>query len=69
MNKPVEFVILDNSEHVVTNPAVRLAAQGGNVDWYRFWLQGYEDPDSSKAAQYRRWEEMRDTSRATLSKK
>jgi hypothetical protein len=69
MNQPAEFVILDNSEHVVTNPAVRLAAQGGNVDWYRFWLQGYEDPDSSKAAQYRRWEAMRDKPQAALSKK
>jgi dipeptidyl aminopeptidase/acylaminoacyl peptidase len=59
MNRPVEFVILDTTEHVVTNPAVRLAAQGGNVDWYRFWLQGYEDPDPSKVGQYGRWEALR----------
>lgn len=60
MHKPVEFVRLDTNEHVMTNPAVRLAAQGGNVDWFRFWLQGYEDPESTKLDQYKRWEALRE---------
>jgi len=34
---------------------VRIASQGGSVDWFRFWLQGYEDPDPSKADQFKRW--------------
>jgi hypothetical protein len=59
MNKPVEFVLLNTNEHILTNPTVRLAAQGGNVDWFRFWLQGHEDPDPSKAEQYIRWESLR----------
>lgn len=59
MNKPVEFVLLNTNEHIVTNPAVRLAAQGGNVDWFGFWLQGHEDPDPAKANQYSRWESLR----------
>ena len=41
--------------HVLTNSAVRYASQQGSVDWFRFWLQGYEDPDPSKADQYKRW--------------
>jgi hypothetical protein len=59
MHKPVEFTILNTNEHIITNPAIRLAAQSGNVDWFRFWLQGYEDPDPSKVEQYGRWEAMR----------
>jgi hypothetical protein len=59
MHKAVEFTILNTDEHIITNPAIRLAAQSGNVDWFRFWLQGYEDPDPSKVEQYGRWEAMR----------
>jgi len=29
------------------------------MDWFRFWLQGYEDPDPAKAEQYKRWGELR----------
>jgi hypothetical protein len=59
MHRPVEFVQLQTNEHVITDPAVRLAAQGGNVDWFRFWLQGYRDPDPSKQEQYQRWDSIR----------
>jgi dipeptidyl aminopeptidase/acylaminoacyl peptidase len=60
LNKPTELVLLNTDEHVLTNPAVRLASQGGSVDWFRFWLQGDEDPDPAKAEQYRRWEKLCD---------
>ena len=59
LHKPVELMMLNTQEHVLTNPAVRMASQGGSVDWFRFWLQGYEDPDSSKADQYARWRRLR----------
>jgi hypothetical protein len=39
---------------------MRLVAQTGNVDWFRFWLQGYEDPDPTKQSQYARWRGLRD---------
>ena len=55
LNKPVELVMLNTDEHVLSNPAVRYASQQGSVDWFRFWLLGYEDPDPSKAEQYVRW--------------
>jgi hypothetical protein len=60
LKSPVDLIILNTDEHVLTNPAVRMASQGGSVDWFRFWLQGYEDPDAQKADQYRRWEGLCD---------
>jgi hypothetical protein len=59
LNKPVDLIILNDEEHVLTNPAARMASQGGTVDWMRFWLQNYEDPDPAKAEQYKRWRELR----------
>src|SRR5260370_18041883 len=59
LKKPVDLIMLNTDEHVLTNPAVRMASQGGSVDWFRFWLQDYEDPDPSKKAQYFRWRELR----------
>ena len=58
MHKPVELLMLRTRAHPTWQPAVRYASQQGAVDWFRFWLQGYEDPDSAKAAQYRRWEKL-----------
>ena len=40
-------------------PPRRIASQGGSVDWMRFWLQGYEDPDPAEVEQYVRWRELR----------
>jgi dipeptidyl aminopeptidase/acylaminoacyl peptidase len=59
-HKPVDMVLLKAGEHLQSNPQQRLASQGMTVDWYRFWLQGYEDPDALKAGQYRRWEALCD---------
>jgi dipeptidyl aminopeptidase/acylaminoacyl peptidase len=59
LQKPVELIVLNTHEHVLTNPAVRMASQRGTVDWFRFWLKAEEDPDPVKADQYRRWREMR----------
>jgi len=60
LHKPVDLIVLNNNEHVLSNPSARLVSQGGSVDWFRFWLQDYEDPDPSKAEQYRRWENLCD---------
>jgi dipeptidyl aminopeptidase/acylaminoacyl peptidase len=59
LKKPVDLIMLNSNEHVLTNPAVRMASQSGSVDWFRFWLQGYEDPDPVKTEQYRRWRELK----------
>jgi dipeptidyl aminopeptidase/acylaminoacyl peptidase len=57
MQKPVDLILIDYGTHPLSNPAERLASQGGNVDWFRFWLEGEEDSDLSKADQYTRWRE------------
>jgi dipeptidyl aminopeptidase/acylaminoacyl peptidase len=60
MHKPVDLIVLNTQEHVLEDPTMRLVAQTGNVDWFRFWLQGYEDPDPAKQSQYARWSGLRD---------
>lgn len=59
LHKPVDLIMLNTDEHILTNPAVRLSSQGGSVDWFRFWLKGEEDPDPVKTVQYARWRELR----------
>lgn len=60
--------MLNTEEHVLTNPRVRFASQQGSVDWFRFWLQGYErtepvveagETKESLEAQYQRWRGLR----------
>jgi dipeptidyl aminopeptidase/acylaminoacyl peptidase len=59
LHKPVDLIMLNTGEHVLTNPAVRMASQGGSVDWFRFWLKGEEDYDPAKKEQYARWRKLR----------
>jgi dipeptidyl aminopeptidase/acylaminoacyl peptidase len=57
--KSVELTYMPEGQHILQRPLERLASQQGSVDWFRFWLQGYEDPDPAKAAQYVRWRSLR----------
>src|SRR6266481_5420482 len=59
LNKPADLIVLREGTHVLSNPAERMVSQGGTVDWMRFWLQDYEDPDTTKEEQYKRWRELR----------
>ena len=60
LHKPTDLIELNTDEHVLTNPAMRLASQGGSVDWFRFWLKDEQDPDPAKAEQYApRWQKLR----------
>jgi dipeptidyl aminopeptidase/acylaminoacyl peptidase len=60
LKKPVDLIVLTDDQHELTNPAARLASQGGSVDWFRFWLKNEEDPDPAKAEQYARWRKLRE---------
>jgi len=60
VGKPVDLIYMPDDSHVLVKPRNRLTSQGGNVDWFRFWLQDYEDPNPSKSEQYQRWEHLRD---------
>ena len=59
LGKPVDFIYMPDGAHVLVKPCNRLVSQQGNVDWFRFWLQGYEDPGPDKKEQYERWRRLR----------
>ena len=71
--KPLEYLYLPNADHNVIRPLERIALIDAVVDWMTFWLQGYEDPNPSKAHIYLRWHQMREQQaesvRAARSKK
>lgn len=56
---PVEMWVFPNEPHVKVQPRHKQQAYDRNVDWFRFWLQGYVDPDPQKAIQFQRWETLR----------
>ena len=58
-NKPVDLIQLPNAVHIVAKPLERLASEQGDVDWFNFWLNAYEDPDPKKDEQYARWRQLR----------
>ena len=61
--KPVDLIYFPDGQHILQKPLERMASQQGNVDWFRFWLQGYENPAAEKVEQYRRWEKLCDMQR------
>jgi dipeptidyl aminopeptidase/acylaminoacyl peptidase len=70
LSKPVEMYYYPDEVHTPDHPKARLASLQRNLDWYRFWLQGYERPNPEDPDQYKRWEhlrELRDTD-AKISK-
>jgi len=56
---PVELYVFPHEPHLLIEPRHLLAASDRNLDWFRFWLQGYVDPDPAKAEQYKRWQAMK----------
>jgi hypothetical protein len=55
-----DLYVFPNEPHQKFQPKHKLAAYERNLDWFRFWLQGYEDPNPIKKQQYAHWREMRD---------
>jgi hypothetical protein len=56
---PVELYAFPDENHIKFQPRHRLAAYRRSLDWFRYWLQDYVDPDPAKAAQYVRWAALR----------
>lgn len=54
-----DLYVFPNEPHQKFQPRHKLAVYERNLDWFRFWLQGYEDPAPSKNAQYARWRQMK----------
>ena len=55
-----DLYVFPNEPHQKFQPKHKLAVYERNLDWFRFWLQGYEDPVPSKRTQYVRWRVMRE---------
>lgn len=60
MKKPVDFVLLPRAPHLLVKPWERMVSEQGNVDWFKFWLKGEEDPSPTKRALYARWRRLRE---------
>ncbi|MGJ4728099.1 Atxe2 family lasso peptide isopeptidase [Luteimonas sp. SDU101] len=54
-----DLYVFPNETHQKFQPRHKLAAYERNLDWFRFWLQGHEDPKPGKAEGYQRWRTMR----------
>lgn len=55
-----DLYVFPNEPHQKFQPRHKLAVYERNLDWFRFWLQGYEDPALLKRSQYVRWRVMRE---------
>jgi dipeptidyl aminopeptidase/acylaminoacyl peptidase len=58
--KPYDAYVFANELHSKWQPAHLHAIQQRNVDWFRFWLQDYEDASAEKQEQYQRWRDLRE---------
>jgi dipeptidyl aminopeptidase/acylaminoacyl peptidase len=58
LDRPVDLIYIPTGTHILVKPWERLTSQEGAVDWFRFWLKGEEDPNPTKAEQYKRWREL-----------
>lgn len=63
--KPVELQYFRSGQHSIRKPLQRWAHQEMLVDWFDFWLNDHEDPDTSKAEQYGRWHQLREMQNAS----
>lgn len=63
LSNRADVYVFPNEPHNKFQPRHKLAAYTRNLDWFRFWLQGYEDPVPSKAPQYAHWRSMQSSMR------
>jgi dipeptidyl aminopeptidase/acylaminoacyl peptidase len=63
LGKPVQMVIYPDEGHIYSQPVHRIASMQRNLDWFRFWLQSFEDPSPDKREQYSQWEMLREDMR------
>lgn len=64
---PAELYVFPEAAHIKVQPRQRMAAHRRYYDWFRYWLQGYSDPDPLRADQYRRWDGLAERQRASAS--
>lgn len=54
-----DMYVFPNEPHQKFQPRHKLAVYERNVDWFRFWLQGVEDPNPAKRQQYEHWRSIK----------
>lgn len=57
--KPAEMIVYPDELHNKYQPRHKRAVYERNLDWFRFWLSGEEDPAPGKSGQYDRWRHYR----------
>jgi dipeptidyl aminopeptidase/acylaminoacyl peptidase len=55
---PVDFWVYPDEGHVLMHPKHRYHSMERNLEWFRYWLQGWENPAPEKYGQYQRWRGM-----------
>ncbi|MEJ0040385.1 MAG: hypothetical protein WDO68_30910 [Gammaproteobacteria bacterium] len=60
MNRPTEILFFSAAPHSTLRPQHRLRSLTTHLDWWRFWLQGYEDASPEKEEQYAHWRKYRE---------
>ena len=66
LERPVDAYYYYRTDHTLTDPGERVLSMQRQLDWFRFWLQGYVDPDPAKVDQYQRWKQLREQHDADL---
>lgn len=57
--RPIEMWAFPDEGHIKSEPRHKLSVYVRNFDWFRYWLQDYEDPLPDKRDQYLRWAVLR----------
>jgi hypothetical protein len=55
-----DVYVFPEEPHQKFQPRHKLAVYERNLDWFRFWLQGVEDPAPEKCKQYAVWRQMKE---------
>lgn len=58
-DQPVELRIFPGEYHIKWQPQHRDAIYRTNIEWFDFWLKSASDPAPEKAAQYARWNRLK----------
>lgn len=58
-SKPAFLYVFPDEPHIKVQPRRRLTVYERNIDWFRYWLQGFEDSDPLKESQYELWRAQR----------
>jgi dipeptidyl aminopeptidase/acylaminoacyl peptidase len=59
-DKAYDVYVFADETHVKWQPAHLQTIMNRNLDWFRFWLQDYEEPVAVKEEQYARWRKLRE---------